>query len=51
MAIMTMRLDDVDVEVVRIYAQFDGKGISGFILDAVLVVEAFSIGHRSSICK
>lgn len=51
MATMTMRLDDVDVDIVRIYAQFGGKSVSGFIPDAVLVVEAFSIGHRSSICK
>ena len=32
---MTMRLDETDAEVVRKYAEFEGKTISDFIRDAV----------------
>ena len=35
MATMTMRLDDADANVIRKYAQFEGKSISDFIRDAV----------------
>ena len=35
MPTMTMRLDETDAEVVRKYAEFEGKTISGFIRDAV----------------
>jgi len=32
---MTMRLDETDAEVVRKYAEFEGKTISDFVRDAV----------------
>ena len=35
MPTMTMRLDETDAEVVRKYAEFEGKTISDFIRDAV----------------
>ena len=35
MSTMTMRVNDADAEIVRRYAQFDGKTISDFIRDAV----------------
>ena len=35
MPAMTMRLDETDAEVVRKYAEFEGKTISDFIRDAV----------------
>ena len=35
MSTMTMRIDDVDAEIVRKYAKFEGKTISDFIRDAV----------------
>lgn len=35
MPTMTMRLDETDAEVVRKYAEFEGKTISNFIRDAV----------------
>ena len=35
MSTMTMRLDETDAEVVRKYAEFEGKTISDFIRDAV----------------
>jgi len=35
MATMTMRVDDVDADIVRKYAKFEGKTISDFIRDAV----------------
>ena len=35
MPTMTMRLDETDAEVVRKYAEFEGKTISDFVRDAV----------------
>ena len=35
MPTVTMRLDETDAEVVRKYAEFEGKTISDFIRDAV----------------
>lgn len=35
MSTMTMRIDDVDAEIVRKYAAFEGKTISDFVRDAV----------------
>lgn len=35
MPTMTMRLDETDAEVVRKYAEFEGKTISNFVRDAV----------------
>ena len=35
MPTMTMRLDETDAEVVRKYAEFEGKTISDFIREAV----------------
>lgn len=35
MATLTVRLDDVDAELVRQYAAFEGKSLSDFIRDAV----------------
>ena len=35
MPTMTMRLDETDAEVVRKYAEFEGKTISDFIRNAV----------------
>ena len=35
MPTMTMRLDETDAEVVRKYAEFEGKTICDFIRDAV----------------
>lgn len=35
MPTMTMRLDEADAEVVRKYAEFEGKTISDFVRDAV----------------
>lgn len=35
MSTMTLRLNDPDVELVRRYAEFEGKSISDFIRDAV----------------
>lgn len=35
MPTMTIRLDETDAEVVRKYAEFEGKTISDFIRDAV----------------
>ena len=35
MATMTMRVDDVDADIVRKYVKFEGKTISDFIRDAV----------------
>ncbi|MBQ9058594.1 MAG: hypothetical protein IJ125_05380 [Atopobiaceae bacterium] len=35
MSTMTMRIDDIDAEIIRKYAQFEGKTISDFIRDAV----------------
>lgn len=35
MTTMTMRLDDADAQLVRKYADFEGKSISDFIRDAV----------------
>ena len=35
MATMTMRVDDVDADIGRKYAKFEGKTISDFIRDAV----------------
>ncbi|WP_251213375.1 type II toxin-antitoxin system RelB family antitoxin [Adlercreutzia murintestinalis] len=35
MTTMTMRLDNADAQLVRKYAEFEGKSISDFIRDAV----------------
>ncbi len=35
MATMTLRLDSTDAQLVRKYAEFEGKSISDFIRDAV----------------
>ena len=35
MPTMTMRLDETDAEIVRKYAEFEGKTISDFVRDAV----------------
>ncbi|MCI9129828.1 MAG: CopG family transcriptional regulator [Eggerthellaceae bacterium] len=35
MTTMTLRLDDVDAQIVRKYAKFEGKSISDFIRDAI----------------
>ena len=35
MPTMTMRLDETDAEVVRKYAEFEGKTIADFVRDAV----------------
>ena len=35
MPTMTVRLDETDAEVVRKYAEFEGKTISDFVRDAV----------------
>ena len=35
MSTMTLRLNDPDAELVRRYAEFEGKSISDFIRDAV----------------
>ena len=35
MPTMTMRLDETDAEVVRKYAEFEGKTISDFVRDAI----------------
>lgn len=35
MSTMTMRVDDVGADIIRKYAEFEGKTISGFIRDAV----------------
>lgn len=35
MTTMTMRLDDRDAQLVRKYAQFEGKTVSEFIRDAI----------------
>ena len=35
MPTMTMRLDETDAEIVRKYAEFEGRTISDFIRDAV----------------
>lgn len=35
MSTMTMRISDADADIVRKYAQFEGKTISDFIRDAV----------------
>ena len=35
MPTMTMRLDETDAEIVRKYAEFEGRTISDFVRDAV----------------
>ena len=48
MPTMTMRLDETDAEVVRKYAEFEGKTISDFVRDAVF--EKIETSRTSRLC-